>query len=392
MGAGPAGSASANVCAKAGLDTLLLDKSSFPREKLCAGAVSGRSLRLLHTIGADPPSNLVERKIHGIQLMGPDWESFTLRSNQQLAITVRRHAFDHFLVKQAIKAGTEFLDGNRVRSIEQKKDQVICQTSNGVFAGRLVIGADGVTCGVGRATGLRSRLDASSTGICVEVDVPISADILEQKIDPTLLTLWFPWVPLGYFWVFPRRQSLSIGLGGIATVLKNLPRHLRVLTKKYARYTGLPIPPLQNVGGHPLPASGFLQPIVSDRLLLAGDAAGFVDMFTGQGICYALESGILAGRTAVRAVQKQDFSVSTLNEYPALVRGRLGEELNASISVAHFIHRHLYGTFKLAKHLHGLSQLIRSLAMGQIDYYRMIRNPLSLIGKMLVAELKARLI
>jgi geranylgeranyl reductase family protein len=392
VGAGPAGSSAAHVCAKAGLDTLLLDMSVFPREKLCAGAVSARSIRLLHAIGVDLPNQVIERKIYGIQLMGPDWEPFTIRSDQLLAYTVKRKNFDHFLVKQAIKAGANFLDGHRVTDVELKKDQVVCHTSEGSFMGRLIIGADGAAGRVARITGLRGRLDPTTTGICVEVEIPLTAEILEQKIDTTLLTLWFPWVPLGYFWVFPRRQSLSIGLGGMASFLKNLPRHLRVFTKRYAKLTGLQIPPIHDIGGHPLPATGFSLPIVADRVLLAGDAAGFVDMFTGQGICYALESGMLAGKIATKAVRCQDFTTSTLDEYPALVKRRFGDELNTSISVAHFIHKHLYGTFRLAKHLRCFSQFITNLATGHIDYNRMLRNPISLIGRLLVAELRTRII
>lgn len=391
MGAGPAGSSAARVCAKAGLDTLLLDMSVFPREKLCAGAVSMRSVRLLQSIGVNIPSQIIERKIYGIKLIGPDWKPLTFRSEKLLAYTVRRRTFDHFLVKQAIEVGTQFLHNHRVTSLDLQKNKVVCQTSKGNFAGRLIIGADGVTSRVARATGLRGRLDATATGICVEVDIPISPDILEKKIDPSLLTLWFPWIPLGYFWVFPRRQSLSIGLGGMANILKNLPRHLRILTKRYSRNTGLQIPPLKTIDGHPLPATGFSLPVVTNRVLLAGDAAGFVDMFTGQGICYAIESGILAGKIATKAVRRQDFNTSLLNEYPVLVKRRFGEELNTSISLAHFIHRHLYGTFRLANHLRCLSQLITDLATGQTDYYRMLRNPLRLFGRLLIAELQARI-
>ncbi len=391
MGAGPAGSSAARVCAKAGLDTLLLDMSLFPREKLCAGAVSMRSLRLLQSIGVNIPSQIIERKIFGIQLIGPDWKPLTFRSRKLLAYTVRRRNFDHFLVKQAIEVGTQFLDNHRVISLDLQKNSVVCQTSKGSFVGRLIIGGDGVTSRVARATGLRGRLDATATGICVEVDIPISPNILKKKIDPSLLTLWFPWIPLGYFWVFPRRQSLSIGLGGMANILKNLPRHLRILSKRYAKNTGLQIPPLKTIDGHPLPATGFTLPIVKNRILLVGDAAGFVDMFTGQGICYAIESGILAGKIAIKAFGSQDFNIKILNEYPILVKRRFGDELNASISLAHFIHRHLYGTFRLAKHLHSLSQLISDLATGHTDYYRMLRNPLRLFGRLLIAELKARI-
>ncbi len=391
VGAGPAGSTTANVCAKAGLDVLLLDKAVFPRVKPCGGGISNRTLRLLRIIGVNCPESLIERKILGFQLVGPDLHSVFIHSNSPLGCTVIRSKFDHFLVQKAVAAGAMFLDGHRVNNIERQKNQIICHTNQGKFGGRLLIGADGVGGRVARAVGLRGPLCPELTGIAVEADVSIHKEELEQKIDSNILALYFLNIPLGYAWAFPRRAGLSLGLGGVASQLQGLPKKLRIFARLYARQTGLQIPPLRKIVGHPLPAVGFKQPLVADRLLLVGDAAGFVDVFTGQGLCYAVESGILAGRTALKAIQKNTFSDAALSDYTKIAQRRFGEELNRSRSVAMIVHNHLYGGFRLLRHIRGLDKLVKDIAIGETDFYRLLRNPLKSLGKGLIGELRARL-
>lgn len=391
VGAGPAGSTAARVCAQHGLRVALLEKATFPRRKPCAGAVSVRTVRALETIGVQIPGWLVERRIQGLQLMGPDWQPFTIRCPRLLGYTVLRTAFDHFLAQEAATAGAELHENHAVTGVERQGDQAICYTAHGAFAGRLVIGADGAAGVVGRSTGLRFSLQPEGTALGFEVDVPIPLEDFGPAIDPSLLILWFLWVPLGYYWAFPRSQSVSLGVGGVAARMRNMPAMLETFAKLLVRRTGLHLGRLRNIRGHLLPATGFQLPVSGDRVLLAGDAGGFIDAFSGQGICYAVESGILAGRTAVDAVSRGDFTAKTLEAYPALARRLFGEELRRSISVAKLVHAHLYGGFRLVRRLRARSTIVEDLATGTFSYGRMLRNPLWYIGHLLRAELRARL-
>jgi geranylgeranyl reductase family protein len=391
VGAGPAGSTAARVCAQRGLRVLLLEKATFPRPKLCAGGVSVRTLHALETIGVHVPKELAEQEIHGLQMMGPDLKSFEVRCPHLLGYTVLRTKFDQFLVQEAVTAGAELRENHAVTSVERQSNQVICQTAHGAFVARLVIGADGAAGVVGRSTGLRLPSKQDDVAVAVEVDAPIPPEDFGSAIDPSLLILWFLWVPLGYYWAFPRRQSLSLGVGGAVARMHNMPAMLETFAKLLARRTGVHIGRLQKIRGHLLPATGFQMPVSDDRVLLAGDAGGLIDAFSGQGICYAVESGILAARTAVRAVDRGDFTAKTLEVYPALARRLFGEELRRSISVAKLIHAHLYGGFRLVRHLQAKSRIIDNLATGTFSYDWMFRNPLRYVGHMLMAELRARL-
>jgi flavin-dependent dehydrogenase len=119
IGAGPAGSMVAYNCAKAGLQTLLIDKAKFPREKPCGGAVSVRSLKALKLAGIRIPSSLIEQKIFGLRFMGPEMKPFEYHSRHPIAYTVKRELFDHFLTQCAVKAGAQFQMECALTNLEQ---------------------------------------------------------------------------------------------------------------------------------------------------------------------------------------------------------------------------------------------------------------------------------
>ncbi|MFW9934841.1 MAG: NAD(P)/FAD-dependent oxidoreductase [Candidatus Thorarchaeota archaeon] len=391
IGAGPAGSIAAYRCANAGLNTLLLEKAKFPRVKPCGGAVSVRSLTALAHVGLQVPSSVIEQKIFGFHLMGPEMKPFEYRSNRLLAYTVQRAKFDNYLANQATKAGAEFIQDCALTGLEQHQNYVRCETEKGSFEGQLVIGADGATSTVGRLVELRQARKPNEIGIAVEVDVPIAANLWSKGLDPSLLLMWFLNIPDGYFWVFPRRHSLSLGVGGIAGKLGNVPRLLRGLSNMFCEQYDLPPLNLQKFRGHLLPVFESLIPLTAHRVLLVGDAAGFIDAFSGQGICYALESGIIGAQTAFRIIkQSQNLSTASL-QYRTQILQRFGEELRCSWSVMRHIHAHSYGVFRVARLWKWPGQIICALARGNTDYYRLWRNPLRLIFFLLISELQLRL-
>lgn len=392
VGAGPAGSIAAYKCAKAGLQVLLLDKASFPRKKPCGGGISERSLDVLQLAGIKIPTNLIEQEIFGLHLMGPDKAPYVLRSSRRLAYIVKRSQFDHFLVKEAVKAGTKFLDDCALTHLRQNSDRIICQTKKGTFEGRFVIGADGAASKVGRITGLRKPVKPNKIGIALQVDVPISEDLWETALDPSLIAVWFLNIPYGYFWAFPRKHSLSLGVGGMAESLGNAPNLLRGLSQMYSQHFKIPPLTLQNIKGHMLPV--FQEPITftSTRLLLAGDAAGFIDTFSGQGICYALESGLIAAHTAIRVSKHNQKPSEASSLYSTLIKRRFGEELRSSWNAARLFHRNLHVSLRLGRYLKCIGTALFGLAWGNMNYYQIKRNPLSYLFKLFVYEIQGRLI
>ncbi len=390
-GAGPAGSLAARVCAQAGFQVLLLDKADFPREKPCAGAVSIRSLRILRSVGISLSPEIIERWISTLNIMPPDCKPLTIQTPSSFAFTTKRSNFDYALLQEAVGAGAKFQGGQKIIDVEEAKNHVICYTAKQQYKGQILIGADGATGNVGRASGLRGPKNPEEFGLALETDVPLASHEIEEKLNATSIYLWFLNIPGGYFWVFPRRVSLSIGLGGAVGQITNMRKLLCGLTQRFARYYNLKLPSLKNIRGHPLPALGFEPPLISRRIMLAGDAAGFVDVFTGQGICYALESGILAGYTATKALRKIPYNPADLSWYVRMVHRRFGKELVCSRIVARIVHRHLYGGFRFVRRLRGISDFVLKLASGEINYYRIRQNPLRFVISILKAGLHMRI-
>lgn len=390
-GAGPAGSMTAYTCAKAGLDVLLLDKATFPREVPCGGGISVRSEKMLRFAGIELPADQIEQELRGLQFMGPDQKPFILRSSTPLGYTVKRNQFDHYLVKQAINVGAKFVDSCTLQQLESHKDRVTVQTEKGNFDSHLLIGADGVTSTVGRFSGLRKPLNSDRVGVALEADVPISPSLWNSVLDPSVICFWFLNIPFGYFWVFPRKDSLSLGVGGMAKQLENVPKLLRGLARTFTTRHGLPPFSIPKIRGRMLLALEYPVLETTNRILLVGDAAGLVDIFTGQGICYALESGFLAAKTAIKAVKNKRFTKQMLSEYTWNARRRFGEEIRISWTVANLVHRHLHGFFQVSRRFNCIGKVLFDIILGKTDYYRIRRNLLAFALRLFTYELVNRL-
>jgi geranylgeranyl reductase family protein len=379
-------------CAKAGLQTLLIDKARFPRDKPCGGAVSVRSLNALKLVGLKIPDTVIEQKIYGLQFMGPELKPFEYHSKHLLAYTVKRSKFDDYLAGQAVHAGAQFKQECALIDLESSQDHVRCQTTEGQFGGRVIIGADGATSIVGRRIGLRKPMPAREIGIAIEADTPIHETQWNRGPAPSTIVLWLLNIPYGYFWMFPRKHSLSFGVGGMASDLGNLSKLLRGLVRMFCEQHEMPPFRLRNIRGHQLPVFRKTIPLSSNRVLLVGDAAGFIDTFSGQGICYALEGGQICARTVIEIIKHNRPLSEATSVYQTRIAQRFGEELRYSWTIARLVHSHLYGGFRMARFMRWPGALLFDIAQGKTDYYSMKRNPLGLFFKLFVAELKTRLL
>ncbi|MHA2427744.1 MAG: NAD(P)/FAD-dependent oxidoreductase [Candidatus Hermodarchaeia archaeon] len=389
-GAGPAGSMTAYTCAKAGLNVLLLDKATFPREVPCGGGISVRSKKVLRLTGIKFPVDLIEQELRGLQFMGPDQKPFVLRSSKPLGYTVKRSQFDHYLVKQAINVGAKFVESCTLQQLETHQNRVKVETEKGVFESHLLIGADGVTSTVGRLSGLRKPLNPDRVGVGLEVEVPISRKLLNNVLDPSVVLFWFLNIPFGYFWVFPRKDTLSLGIGGMAKKLRNASKKLHRLAQIFTQRHDLPPFSIPRIRGRMLLALEYPALETTDRILLVGDAAGLVDIFTGQGICYALESGFLAAKTTIKAVKKKRFTKQMLSEYTWNARRRFGEEIRISWTVTNLVHGHLHSFFQIARRLNYIRKVLFDIILGKTDYYRIRRNLFMFALRILPYEMKSR--
>ncbi|WBL35515.1 geranylgeranyl reductase family protein [Tepidiforma flava] len=321
-GAGPAGSTAARELAAAGARVLLLDRAGFPRYKACGGGIPRRTERLL-PFPIDP---VVEDQVSLLDIAWRGRYRFVRDSGEPFAAMVMRSRFDALLLEHARRAGAEFRPGSAVRALETGPHGVHARTEDGFAASAaFLIAADGAHSPVGRMAGLGQDLAECAA---YEIEVRAPGPQLRAARGTAFIELGYrPW---GYAWLFPKAEVLSIGIvlppGQAGTMKQQVAAYLRRL--------GLEAAPADIARGHKIRFRRGAERIASDRVLLAGDAAGLADEFTQEGISYAIESGRIAARAALRALA----GAGPLAAYQRDIDREVMPELRAARLIAHMFY------------------------------------------------------
>lgn len=275
VGAGPAGCAAAWDLASAGHSVLLLDRAEFPRHKACAGGLTRKSLRALRYSVAPVTrvsvSTIVVEKRRG--------EAAALSSrNPVCAMTVRRE-LDEFCLRQTLAAGARFARIGFIDAIEPGTEGIAVRTRGQDFHGRFLIGADGVHSRV-RHLLCGDRPTWFRRGVAIEASLYLPGGGHSDLIFD------FACVRQGYGWVFPKGDHLNLGLYTEAPG-ERLDR-ARLLAWIHSRFPGANA---QQMTGQYLGFGADKSQLPEGRVFLAGDAGGFADPLTGEGIYGAIASG-----------------------------------------------------------------------------------------------------
>ena len=321
VGAGPAGSTAARTAARMGFKVAILEKEEFPRYKPCGGALSERAASCL---GFSLPESICERTITGARIHFQDRVQDKI-NGYRLATLVSRSAFDQFLLQKAKEAGAS-VSFSRVLNYSSKGDYVSVQTEDKVYRSRFLVIASGCQDPLkNRILGKASRDDI---GICLVTEIAAEDNDIDARLG-SLLDIHFGIARMGYGWVFPHRGYYSVGIGGLASRL----HHPRQIIRSFLEGNGFGQD--QIIHGHTIPVGGKKRRIARDRVLLAGDSAGLVDAFTGEGIYYALRSGEMAAR-AIGEESVRDVA----RLYENKCNKELGEELRYARLLSQAMHSH----------------------------------------------------
>ena len=345
VGAGPAGATAAKVLGEAGVSTLLLDKAAFPRDKPCGGGITARAMRRFPYLeGA--LDGIDSKWISKIHFESPGGSSIDYEASEPLCLLIRRCEFDQVLFRMA-RSRVECQTGALVRKVAFENGQVVVSADVGgeprEYRCRLVLGCDGANSVVARASGLRSGNVHSDYAIDMMEETPDS----ELSVrDPDRIYLYYRLKgEYGYGYIFPKTRHVNLGVGF------KLDYYLSQLRGRHYSYHQAFVDELKFKGlvkgessekhfrAFPLPISGPLKRTYADHALLAGDAGGFVNAFTAEGIYYAMVSGEHAGQAAVEAVRAGQFDSSRLRGYEAGWKNEIGLDLAKSVRV----HRLLMG-------------------------------------------------
>jgi flavin-dependent dehydrogenase len=240
-----------------------------------------------------------------------------------------RADLDEFLLEQA---QAELRQGDALVSVEERSDRVIVTTRLGRrFEGRYLIGADGPNSAVAHALGLRRNKIILGA---IEVEAPVPSETFQRfKEAPVFI---FGEIDMGYLWIFPKAEHLSVGIGALHPQPGELQGTLqRVMEQYQVPIQGLPM------HGHPVPIYTRREKISTARALLVGDAAGLVDPLNGEGIRYAVQSGRLAAE-AILADQ--------IGQYEKRIHQQIGRSHRVNWLVAQIAYRHQGTFFELFMH------------------------------------------
>jgi len=294
-----AGSAAAVTLARQGRSILVLDKATFPRSKLCGGLLTWKTVRLLDHLFGETPESLREQGI--IKYVS---DRYSIRSfTSTLAEGTVSYPFhltdraelDNRLLYHARRAGAQVREGEEVARCDPESGRVFLKDGQ-VFRGKYIIGADGAHSTV-RAAFPEVNLRAMRRYTAATIEVRISATDFPEPVDRPILYIGFQ--DAGYGWIFPNGDTLLVGICG----LRRKDTHFAKLFRTYLDVIGVDPAVLSCQRGHPLPYGCYLHDPVHANALLAGDAGGYVEPLFGEGIFYALCTGMYAGRAVAGALE-----------------------------------------------------------------------------------------
>ncbi|HEY3309371.1 MAG TPA: NAD(P)/FAD-dependent oxidoreductase [Desulfuromonadaceae bacterium] len=315
IGGGPAGSTCAGRLVQAGLDVLLMDKQTFPRQKTCAGWITPAVLEVLQI---DPEEYRKERVLQDISnfRVGLMYGSETVISyGKTVSYGIRRNEFDHYLLQ---RSPLRLSLGEAATVLESNSDGWIV---NGRIRARLLVGAGGHSCPVARILG--AKIGTEPVIVAQTAEFAMSRD--QERICHTAAdtpALFFCRDMKGYGWLFRKGEFLNVGLGRMDTV--NLGYHTKDFCSFLKQRGDLAAGFSNRFQGHAYRLYGqqLGRSCVGDRALLVGDAAGLAYPQSGEGILPAVESALMAADTILAA--KDDYRQDKLQAYAAGLASRLG--------------------------------------------------------------------
>jgi len=348
-GAGPAGATVSMFLENEGIKHLLLEKDTFPRDKICGDAVSSKALEIIARLkpdavkafGEDPEMALLT---NGIQFSAPNGKSVDIafpkpKGNLPIGFISRRMDFDNFLFNQ--------LQNSKYAEIWQNADlkDAVYDSSGGVsliinhngaeksISTKLVIGADGARSVVKRKLQGFEQDDNHYCGGIRAYYNNVSGLHPQNYLELHFMKELLP----GYFWIFPLPNgAANVGMGMLSRDIKRKKANLRkellnivenhpVMKKRFANASldG-------NIVGWGLPFGSKKRELTGNNFILTGDAASLIDPFTGEGIGNAVVSGLVASRIAKKAIEANNYSKEALSEYDTIIYQKLWNELKLS--------------------------------------------------------------
>ncbi|MEJ7626257.1 MAG: geranylgeranyl reductase family protein [Ferruginibacter sp.] len=359
IGAGPAGAGASIFLTKAGIHHIILEKETFPRDKICGDACSGKTAFVLRKANPEWMEEIFNNSAenipsHGVVFASPNGKELHIPFNpaklikgQAPGFVTPRLLFDNFLFKKLTSPFATIYQQAAIKSIERVQDKGVKvsfthHSQNYEMIAPVIIGADGDKSQVRKVL---MKKNVAARAYCVGLRAYYKGvtgmhekDFIELHFLPEVLP--------GYFWIFPLANGMTnVGIGMMSERIRSKKINLREEMLKAIknnpnishRFTDATLE--GKIQGWGLPMSVKKEKLSGDNFLLAGDAASLIDPFTGEGIGNALYSGMLTAFAVEEAVKAGKYDAGFLKEkYDDVLYKRIGDELKMSALLQRLCH------------------------------------------------------
>ncbi|AMN47968.1 geranylgeranyl reductase [Steroidobacter denitrificans] len=323
VGGGPAGSSCARALRRAGLQTVVLDKASFPRDKVCAGWITPQVVEVLQIDLRDYASGRVLQPITAFTAGLGEHAARTVRYGGIVSYGIRRCEFDHYLLA---RSGAQLCLGETWKDMRRQDGRWLV---NGHISTALVIGAGGHFCPVARFLGAQLGKDERAIAAQEAEFVMSAAQAARCGVSAEQPELYFSEDLQGYGWCFRKGNYLNVGLGREGN--HRLAERVQDFWSRLQSQGKVPQDASAHFKGHAyLLYSHARRPVLADGVMLIGDAAGLAYPQSGEGIRPAVESGLLAA--GVIAAAAGDYRRERLAGYEDRLRERFGPRGGGTLS------------------------------------------------------------
>lgn len=404
IGAGPAGAMASMWFSKHQVPHTIIEKSSFPRDKVCGDAVSGKAYSILKQVEPDIWHELNElsnaaQATYGVRFSAPNGKQLAIAFknikrehapefvDQELppGFVIKRVDFDNFLFEKLNKNFAEIHQNTTAKQLERQPDNTIkvtLQNGSGEFVlhPKIVIGADGERSVVNKQLAKHKNSEKHFAAAVRAYYTNVSDTKDENFIELHYIKEATP----GYLWVFPLPNGgCNVGMGILSSEAKKSKRNLRKelvdLLENHPRFKDrFKEAKLDGkILGWGLPLGSKKRLMSGDNYILTGDAASLIDPLTGEGIGNAIVSGKYAAVYAMEALENNDFSAKFLSRYDQMIHKKTRDELRLSYAIQKLANKpwliNLF--FNKAVRSPELRQAL-SMMFTDIDLRKQLKNPL----------------
>lgn len=342
VGAGPAGTSAAIKLAQSGLRVALVDKATFPRDKTCGDALSVDVVNQIGMLSDELAAEFekMENKIpsYGVKIFSPDHNHIDIpfiskNVNSCGYISPRMH-FDNLLFQHTKQfSNINIYENCTVTNVTLNNDEAVLQTTQGIFTGKMIVGADGAHSIISKSLGdIKVEKEHYCAGLRVYYE-GVTGFHNEGYIELHFFKDILP----GYLWIFPLADNkANVGIGVLSSVVSkkkmNLKETLQSLLKThpYLKERFKDAKPLETIKGYGLPLGSKKRNLSGERFLLVGDAAALIDPFSGEGIANAIRSGRVAAKHIITCFDQKNFSAAFNKDYDKEVYHRMWKEFKIS--------------------------------------------------------------